>query len=342
MPKPPSSSSGRGRPPRSGAGKGGSAGRGAPRSSGRGDRPSEGPPWKRRANEAAKIKADDDAKGKKAGWGGVARKGAGRMRDTGPGDASKAFRAAAPEGRDAWEPEVWVDEGVVRGEATKAVGRGRGVPRPRRPVDEEPASDPSLRRAVAAKAADRLEGRLKDASKAFRRERFEEARSILRPLAETAPTAESVRELLGLTYYRLGRWKLAITELEAFRMLNGSTEQHPVLADCYRALGRHAKVTELWEELRAASPSAPLVAEGRIVYAGSLADQGKLEDAIEVLSASKPPNKRPQEHHLRVTYALADLHERAGDVPRARQLFGIIAAADPELGDVAARLRALK
>src|SRR5688572_24462370 len=119
MPKPPASSSGRGRPPRSGSGKpsGGKGGssRGAPRSN-QGDRQSEGPPWKKRA--------DDDAKVKKAGWGGVARKGAGRMRDAGPGDASKAFRAATPEGRDAWEPEVWIDEGVVRGEADKAVGRG--------------------------------------------------------------------------------------------------------------------------------------------------------------------------------------------------------------------------
>ena len=150
-----------------------------------------------------------------------------------------------------------------------------------------------------------------------------------------------MRELLGLTYYRLGRWKQAIGELEAFSDLTTSTEQHPVLADCYRALGRHAKVEELWEDLKRASPAAPLVAEGRIVYAGSLADQGRLEDAIAVLEAAKPP-KRPQEHHLRVTYALADLYERAGDVPRARQLFGVVAAVDPELGDVAARVRALR
>jgi tetratricopeptide (TPR) repeat protein len=320
MPKPPPSSSGRGK-------------RGAPRSN-QGDRVSEGPPWKRKAEDAAKLK--------KAGWGGVARKGAGRMRDAGTGDASKAFRAATPEGREPWEPEVWVDEGVVRGEAGKAVGRGRAARPAPRHEDEDLPSDPSLRRAVAAKAADRFEARLKDASKAFRRERFEEARKILRPLAEQVPTAESVRELLGLTYYRLGRWKQAVAELEAFRSLNSSTEQHPVLADCYRALGRHGKVAELWEELRAVSPSAPLVAEGRIVYAGSLADQGHLEDAIAVLSASKPPAKRPQEHHLRVTYALADLHERAGDIPKARQLFGIVAAADPELGDVEARLRALR
>jgi tetratricopeptide (TPR) repeat protein len=273
----------------------------------------------------------------------VARKGAGRLRDEGSSSgAAQVFREAS--GREAWEPEVWIDEGAVRGEATGAVGRGRWARR-RAPVVDEDAPrtpDPSLRRAGGAGKVERLEERLRDASRAFRRERFEEARRILRPLAEAAPTAESVRELLGLSYYRLGRWKLAVTELEAFRDLSGSTEQHPVLADCYRALGRHAKVVELWEDLRKASPSAALVAEGRNVYAGSLADQGQLQDAIAVLEASKPPSRRPQDHHLRVTYALADLYERAGDVPRARQLFAIVAAADPDLGDVEARLRALR
>jgi tetratricopeptide (TPR) repeat protein len=278
----------------------------------------------------------------------VARKGAGRLRDEGKSSgASQAFREAAerePSARAAWEPEIWIDEGAVRGEATGAVRRGRGPDRRPAPSDDAPTApmDPSLRRAVGAAKADRFEQRLKDASRAFRRDRFEEARRILRPLVDTAPTAESVRELLGLTYYRLGRWKQAATELQAFRDLSGTTEQNPVLADCYRALGRHKKVAELWDELRKASPSAALVAEGRIVYAGSLADQGHLTDAIAVLEASKAPNRRPQEHHLRVTYALADLHERAGDVPKARHLFGIVAAADPELGDVEHRLRALR
>jgi tetratricopeptide (TPR) repeat protein len=222
------------------------------------------------------------------------------------------------------------------------VGRGRRRAAPAAAPEESIEPDPSLRRAVPGKAVDRMEQRVKEASRAFRRERYDEARKILRPIAEAAPTAESVRELLGLTYYRMGKWKLAVNELEAFRDLAGSTEQHPVLADCYRALGRHRKVAELWEDLRAASPSAALVAEGRIVYAGSLADQGQLADAISVLEASKPPARKPQEHHLRVTYALADLHERAGDVPRARQLFRIVASADPELGDVEHRLRALR
>ena len=295
---------------------------------------SEGPPWKKRA--------DDDAKVKKAGWGGVARKGAGRMRDAGPGDASKAFRAATPEGREA----VGARGLDRRGRRARRGRQGRG-PRPvgtppGDPVDEDELTpDPSLRRAVAAKAADRLDAKLKDAGKAFRRERFEEARSLLRPLAEQAPTAESVRELLGLTYYRLGRWKLAVTELEAFRDLSGSTEQHPVLADCYRALGRHAKVAELWEELRAASPGAALVAEGRIVYAGSLADQGRLEDAIAVLSASKPPDEATRRSTTcgsptrwpTCTSGRATCRRRVSSSASSP-------AADPELGDVDARLRA--
>ena len=315
MPKPPSSS-GRGRPPAKGR---------------RRDPAGEGPPWKRRQADADRTK--------QAGWGGVARKGAGRLRDEGPGGASQAFRDAAP--AEAWTPDVWVDEGVVHDEAQRAVGRGRSSRRAE-PDDDRTAPDPSLARAVGAQRLDRVEQRLREASKHFRRERFEDARKLLKPLAEVAPTAESVRELLGLTYYRLGRWKAAVGELEAFRALNGSTEQHPVLADCYRALGRHGKVAELWEELRAVSPSAALVAEGRIVYAGSLADQGRLDEAISVLSAARAPAKRPKEHHLRMTYALADLHERAGDLPRARQLFGVVAASDPDLGDVEARLRALQ
>ena len=78
----------------------------------------------------------------------------------------------------------------------------------------------------------------------------------------------------------LGKWRVAAAELEAYRTLSGSVEHLPVLADCYRALRRHAKVAELWTELKAASPSAAVVAEGRIVIAGSLADRGDLRGAI--------------------------------------------------------------
>src|SRR5690606_16750569 len=133
----------------------------------------------------------------------------------------------------------------------------------------------------------------------------------------------------------LGRWRQAVDELEAFRTLTGSTEQHPVLADCYRALGDHDRVEVLWRELREASPSAELVTEGRIVAAGSLAGQGRLQGAIRTLAVRWRFPKIPQEHHLRRAYALADLYERAGDVPRARELFGRIHGVAPRFGDVA-------
>ena len=93
-----------------------------------------------------------------------------------------------------------------------------------------------------------------------------------------------------------------------------------MLADCYRALRRYDKVDELWSELRASSPSAAVVAEGRIVAAGALADQGDLQGAIALLERSGPKPRRIREHHLRVWYALADLYDRSGDAPRARAL----------------------
>jgi len=181
-----------------------------------------------------------------------------------------------------------------------------------------------------------------EAARAFERERYADARHILRPVAEQAQGSPSVRELYGLTLYRLGKWREAAKELEAFHALSGgSVEQHPVLADTYRALRRWDDVERLWDELRAASPSAELVTEGRIVMAGALADQGDTRGAIGLLERGPVDARRPQWHHLRLWYALADLYERAGDIPHARELFGRIRARDAGFADVAERLAGL-
>lgn len=202
--------------------------------------------------------------------------------------------------------------------------------------------DDELRAALGATKGARAQQRMREAGDAFKRSRFEEARKILRPLAEAAPRVAALRELYGLTLYRLGRWKLAIVELEAFRTLSGSVDQHPVLADCYRALGRYNEIEDLWQELSAASPSSELMAEGRIVAAGGLADQGRLEEALRLLEPGVRPARRAKPHHLRVAYALADLYERAGDLPRARELFQRVATSDPEFVDVQSRIHALR
>lgn len=198
-----------------------------------------------------------------------------------------------------------------------------------------------IAQAVGERRAARLEQRLVDAAQAFDRGRPQDAYRIVRPLAEEAPEAAAIRELAGVSLYRLGRWKQAIGHLEAFVRLTASVEQHPVLADCYRALGRHNKVEELWDELRQASPGAALVVEGRIVMAGSLADRGDVKDAIALLERGPAAPRKPGDHHLRLWYALADLYERAGDTPRAREVFARIVSADPDLADAAERLAAL-
>ena len=188
----------------------------------------------------------------------------------------------------------------------------------------------------------KLAARLADASHAYEHDRYQEARSILRAVASQASDSAAVRELHGLVLYRMGRWSAAARELEAYRELSGAYDQHPVLADCYRALRRYPAAERVWTDLRQASPSAELMAEGRIVAAGCLADQGDLGGAIALLERGGRSRRNPQTYHLRQWYALADLYERAGDLPRARELFARVADADPDAYDARTRLRALR
>jgi tetratricopeptide (TPR) repeat protein len=212
-------------------------------------------------------------------------------------------------------------------------GRRRTVPKP---VVEE------LSAAAGPDRGGKLAARIADATYAYERERYQDARRILRALADEVPGSAAVRELYGLVLYRTGQWAQAARQLEAYRQLSGSYDQHPVLADCYRALRRYDDAEAIWDELREASPSGDLVAEGRIVAAGCRADQGDLAGAIALLERSARRVSHPQDRHVRQWYALADLYERAGDMPRARQFFGRVATVDPDAFDVRQRLKALR
>ncbi len=186
-----------------------------------------------------------------------------------------------------------------------------------------------------------LQKRLGDAARHIQHGRDREAVAVLRELVQEVPEAASVRELHGQALYALGRYRRAAGELEAFVGLTGSTEQHPMLADCYRALGRHKKVVELWGELRESSPSPEIVAEGRIVTAGSLGDQGMLGEAILLLETAPPVRGRVAERHMRTWYALADLYERSGELAKSRALFRRVQQHDADFADVPDRLRGL-
>jgi tetratricopeptide (TPR) repeat protein len=291
-------------------------------------------------------------------WGGVARRGAGKVDPDKPQPRGRGGQKPPPRDRKepkelgpppAWEPEQWIEEPdaevkPLRSAASKAVTRGgqsqkRREDRPRRSAPSDVAEDIGARvpRAHAAK----VEQKLMEAAKAFERERYKDAERTLKILADQAPDVPAVRELYGLSLYRLGRWRLAANQLETFRQLSGSVEQNPVLADCYRALGRHKKAEQLWDELRTADAPGELVTEGRIVAAGSLSDRGDIGGAIRLLEKGPVQVKRPKPHHLRLWYALADVYERAGDTPKARELFKRIVASEPDFADAAERAAAL-
>ena len=190
---------------------------------------------------------------------------------------------------------------------------------------------------------ERLVERAESAYRAYERGRYQDALRAIKPVADEAPDVAAVRELAGLAAYRSGRWREATRHLNAYGALSDSTEHLPVLMDCQRALLKPKRVAELWGELRHSSPDPDVLAEGRIVAAASLADNGDLNGAIAMLATAGASKalRNPSDRHLRQWYLLADLYERAGDVPRAREYFERILRADPEAYDVAERLRGL-
>jgi tetratricopeptide (TPR) repeat protein len=294
----------------------------------------------------------------------VARKGARAL--TGDGshgpddDEREAARSDRGHPRPQWTEEVWVFDGLANDPPEHArPSRSGSARRPdrsattdRRPSPTSPKNDDSLPsevvdeitgavgRARAGKVADRLGA----AARAYERDRYPEALRITRELVEQVPESAAARELHGLVCYRLNRWREAVKHLEAARRLSGGDpSQIPIIMDCHRAQGHHRRVEVLWDELRAASPSADVLVEGRLVLAEDLAEAGKLDEAILVLATAGAARnlRNPGDRHLRQWYVLADLYERAGNVPLARELFGRVAAADPELADVTERLLAL-
>jgi tetratricopeptide (TPR) repeat protein len=153
--------------------------------------------------------------------------------------------------------------------------------------------------------------------------------------------AATVRELLGLAYYRAGRWQEAARELSAFRRISGTTEQNPVLADCYRAMGKPQRALELCDELAPREVSSAVFYEGQIVAAGALSEMGRIDEAIARLEALDIRPTVAEGHHVRVWYVLADLLERKGKFTQAREWFEAVEGVDPESTDASERLRRL-
>jgi len=268
-------------------------------------------------------------------------------------DQEQERRRTAPPPR----PEPWVRIDGSRDEW------GDSARTPTRPAHRAPATGTALATLSARKALppeiaaeirtaahdatvahrERLVERAESAYGAYDRGRYQDALRAIKPVAEEAPGVAAVRELAGLASYRSARWRDAVRHLQAHAALTDSAEHLPILMDCQRALGKPKKVADLWTQLRQSSPEPDVLAEGRIVAAASLADGGDLQGAIAMLATAGATKalRNPSNRHIRQWYLLADLYERAGDVPRARELFERVLRADREAYDVADRLAGL-
>ncbi len=214
-------------------------------------------------------------------------------------------------------------------------GAARRAPQP---LDAEVTAE--LVEALGRERGQRLSERLAQASEALDRERFDEAKRIATSIAKEAPGVAAAHEVIGLSAYRLGQYRPAAKALETAHELHTDPALLPVLADCYRALGRYSAVERVWLEIREISPAHEILSEGRIVAAGARADQDDVRGAIELLLPKSAP-KRVRDHHLREWYVLGDLYDRLGDPIDARRWFEQVASHDRQFADVESRLRSL-
>ena len=213
--------------------------------------------------------------------------------------------------------------------------------RRRAPGTLDPEVTAVVEREAASGKAGRYNERLTAAAEALGRGRFDDARRMVQPVIRDLPKVAMAHEIVGVAYYSTGEWRKAVAELELARELDHSVRHHAMLADCYRALRRYDTAAALWVELKAASPEPALMAEGRIVAAGALADQGDLLGALKELDRAREIPKKVRSHHLRQWYVLADLYDRSGDIVEARKFFGLVAQNDRDFADVVQRLAGL-
>lgn len=181
-----------------------------------------------------------------------------------------------------------------------------------------------------------------EASAAFEAGDHEACVLALEAVKPQAPRSVVVRELLGLAYYHLGRWREAARELATYRRLSGERDQDPPYADAERALGRPAKAVEILSDLAREEVSEETYVEALVVWAGALRELGRAAEAVELLRTGPVRPQSVLPHHLRLWYAMADALEDAGDRSEARAWWDAIYAEDPEFFDVARRRLGLK
>ena len=162
---------------------------------------------------------------------------------------------------------------------------------------------------------------------AFAAGKYRQASPMLKEAKNLSPRTATIRELLGLTLYRLGDWEDALREMRTYRRLEGDTSHMAVEVDCLRALERPADVHKTWKLYRSLGGRPNADAEMRVVYGAFLLDEGQPRDAWAIVKPGRLV-KDAEEWILRQWFVAARVAIELGDGATARQLVKAIEARD--------------
>lgn len=169
---------------------------------------------------------------------------------------------------------------------------------------------------------------LSAAAEAFSDGQFHVAMRKAEHAKDLASRDATIREILGLSAYRVGDWQKALRELRTYRRLSGETTHMPVEMDVLRALNRPEDVEAVWQEFRKLGGGPAVKKEARVVYASHLIDIEDLDGAAELVgSPRKNPDPWPED--LRLWYVAARVAALQGDRATARRLADDVVLADP-------------
>lgn len=166
------------------------------------------------------------------------------------------------------------------------------------------------------------------ASAAFIDAQFHRSMKMAEQAKQLAPRDATIREILGLSAYRLGNWNAALNELRAYRRLSGDLVHVAVELDVLRALDRSDDVVSLWREFVKWDARPPVYKEALVVYASFLIDGDDLDGAADLV-LPVPPKNDPFPEDLKVMYVAARVAGMRGDTSLARTLRDDILLTDP-------------
>ena len=164
---------------------------------------------------------------------------------------------------------------------------------------------------------------LGEAADAFADGRFPKAYGRLIKAKELSNRTPTIRELLGLTAYRMERWDGALKELRTYRRLAGDTTHMAVEMDCLRALGRDRDVEKTWNTFMELGGRPASNGEIRVVFGSYLLDKGEDRRAWAITNPGRL-GAEPAEWDLRQWYVAARAATALGDIATARQLIKAI------------------